>query len=235
MTAPVTRPSETQTIANLMERVRTLEALVPSAATGGGTTACTNCYPVPPEFASCVDLRTGGAHIPPTVIGFQPVPASIPTSKVEIRHYQCNYAAGFRIVIHYTGDYKRLELFGEIWHEGSFYARQSIGTYGPLLGPTDTGYHVLHLDPAGVGDPTDAWQCYLGVENNSLLVDGQIGDGFFGTSYQYFADAAIYLPSPRYEGMIMTSIGSPPQWMALEAGAVGSKLTINVAGKPEWV
>lgn len=235
MTAPVNRPSDNLQIANLMERVRILESVVPDVSTGGGSTACVNCFPVAPELAGCVSMKAGGKNIPETIIGFQPAPGSILTSKVEVGHYQCNYAAGFRIVVRYSGDYKRLELFGELWHNGVFFARESIGTYGPLLGPVDTGSHQLHIDPTGVGDPTDNWQCYVGVENNSIITSGQIGVGSWGVSYEYGATAQVYFPAPRYEGEIMTSIGTPPLWQALEPGAPGTVLTINGAGKPEWV
>lgn len=179
-------------------------------------------------------MKSGCSSIPATTIGFQPAPGSILTSKVEIGHYRCNYEAGFRLVVRYAGDYKRLELFGEVWHAGVFFGRLSIGTYGPLLGPVDTGAWQIDIDPSGIGGETDNWQCYVGVENNSVIADGQIGQGAWCATYEYAANASVYMPSPRYEGMILTSIGSPPKWQALLAGTPGQVLTINGAGKPEW-
>lgn len=102
-----------------------------------------------------------------------------------------------------------------------------------------TGSVIIDYDPAGDGDPEDVWFGYLGYTNGSFLVDGEIQGKF---SAQYISGDAIYngTPQPQLEGQILVAIpvglgNEVFKWVTLDPGAVGTVLTINGTGVPEWM
>src|SRR6185295_9457339 len=122
MTARVDRPAIENTVSNIHERVRILEAIVPQGGGSGSTTICTGCYDIDPEFADCVEL-TGGKCV---VIANHPVLSFNPTdpdvfveSANAVGPYLCNYQAGFRVQVRYVGPLKRAALWGSVAHDPS--------------------------------------------------------------------------------------------------------------------
>lgn len=243
MSGRVNLPDPTLTLANAVERIRILEALVPvTGGGGGGVSFCTGCWDIDPDFANCVDLF-GADEIPvdETVIpqgqtGVSPVGGTF----LQIGPYECNYAAGFRVQGRYTG------LFGE--GQGHLYmgVAHDGGTPGALgwqlfadaqfdpAANTDTGWVTFDIDPGGSGNLNDPWQFWLGATNTSVLFDSQVGPGKWHFRYiSTLEDGPNTIPAPTVPGQLLVSNGSPPVWTLIDPGTPGQVLTMG-AVLPDW-
>lgn len=234
-------PSEIGILADVKERVRILEAVIPGD--GGGTTVCTGCFEIDPEFADCVDLTPGACVSFAQDVFPDGTPATrvVVGADIPIGPYLCNYQAGFRVQMRYVGDYGGAQQ--RLWFGAGRDPSVAAGTqfqevdgyfgidFAPV--PIDTGWITYEYDPTGVGASSDPWTLYLGGSNGSVLFDGYVGAGTMCMRYVQ-SDQIDPVPGPTAEGQILISLGSPPAWVRLDAGTVGQVLTIGAGGIPEW-
>lgn len=242
MTAPVTRPDEARTIANLMERVRALEAVIPGAG-GNGCCDPTVVNPgnvvIDDQFADCVGLGGSGITFPDTVVTFTPAPAELGATRFPIGPYRCNYEAGFRLQMGFAGNYERIGLYGQIFHLNvPIGAPWIISTPPGVTTPTiiHTPWATAPPDPSGTGALGDAWQAAIYVQNGSIINNGLIG----GSLYSRYVPAGDHdaggVPPPTAVGQMSISRagGTGFYWELLPAGTAGQVLTMS-AGVPTWV
>lgn len=240
MSGRVARPTETDILADAVKRIRILEAVVPEIG-GGGTVFCIGCYEVPAEFAECIDLTPGTYEDlgPLNETASNPSVAPVTDSEMPVGHYQCNYFAGFRVEVTL-----HLSITAGNSTQTRFWAGLSPdpgapSTWTQLTNFADNPYEVtvtklLDLDPTGIGDPTDIWNVWLGVNNPSILF-GTIWSARFSFRWVNVNDP-IPPPSPELVGQILVAVAGPDGavWALLDPGTVGQVLTIGAGGEPEW-
>lgn len=241
MSGRVNLPDPTLTLANAVERIRILEALVPTTGGGGGTSFCTGCWDIDPEFANCVDLFASNfVEVPLTVIAQgSPAPSPVGDSFIEVGPYLCNYGAGFRLQGRYVGELKSpVAIYMGAAHDGG--TPGALGwTPFPLVatdpaGPADTGWTTFDINPTGEGGVNDPWQFWLGASNPSILFDGQVGAGDFYFRYiNSLEDGPNTIPAPTMKGQLLVSNGTPPVWTLIDPGTPGQVLTMG-AVLPDW-